>query len=427
MLTVKGFISIKEKISNEPTKVDPLGELPTYCVTYTKELGMYNHSNYKDVKLYTLYSKNEAMEDVELSNIIQAEILKVYTEIKSYCDNNVKPIKKDELLRTVRSNLALIVNNFTIGKFVDSESDELPAWFSFTSINNNFRCKIWLSGKVMLYDYDEFEIMVIPPVEDLNVFFQGLSAVEDALSRRSINDLLDIAQVAKDLHPETVTKVLTYKWTDRLGNSIDTNWVVLIYGVAGDTSENIKDAINEYCVDHSEYDTTEWKKYFKELFSRTEFVLIPRFDLYSIPSLYTEEGMFRSIIDPNEAIQNAIYLLPYYSSEHIRYNTRLLPYDYRGITIVSVAGDTNIEGYKKLEDILTDYIPVNSTSTDFMRMTKETREWCLAIEEMLTVAKNLDENSDIPEGYRRVRRHDRLYITKTINKVYYLMLTGVRE
>ena len=45
MINVKAFMGIKSMITNVPTKVDPLGELPMYCVTYTKEVGMYNIVN----------------------------------------------------------------------------------------------------------------------------------------------------------------------------------------------------------------------------------------------------------------------------------------------------------------------------------------------------------------------------------------------
>ena len=56
-----------------------------------------------------------------------------------------------------------------------------------------------------------------------------------------------------------------------------------------------------------------------------------------------------------------------------------------------------------------------------MRMKEATREFCLKLEAMLRICGDLDENTDIPQGYRRVRRDNQLYISVTINKVYYLM------
>lgn len=424
-LNIKGFISIRNKITNEPNKIDPLGELPMYCITYGKEIGLYNHVNFPELKLYTLNSKDESGNDVELSLEIQEEILNTYNKVKEFCDANVKPLNKNECIKFLRDELALYINNIAIGKFVDSGYDSLPSWVSWESINFNYRCKIWLSGDVLLYDYDEYSITVIPPIENVDDFFLGSSYVESELSKRPIETLMDLANEAKDQYPETITKLLTYEYKDpSSGRVLKTNWVVLIYGIAGDNTDAIKDAINDYCIEHSDKDRSEWMKIFKELFSRTEFVLIPRFDIHSIPNLYTIEGLYRSILDPQETLIHCANKISFYDRNHILNNVRIFPYDYKGIMICSIAGDTNMENFSQLEKIFPDYIPVSSTSTDFMRMCEETREWCLKIEEMLKICENLDENTDIPKGYRRIKRDNKLFLSITIGKVYYLMLSG---
>ena len=43
---------------------------------------------------------------------------------------------------------------------------------------------------------------------------------------------------------------------------------------------------------------------------------------------------------------------------------------------------------------------------------------------MLKICENLDENTDIPKGYRRIKRDNKLFLSITIGKVYYLMLSG---
>lgn len=423
MINVKAFMGIKSMITNVPTKVDPLGELPMYCVTYTKEVGMYNIVNkYPDVKLYTLYAKDSNGTDVELDNTIQNEIFEIYSKIYDYCNTHIKPLKKTELIAYLRAELVLLANNIAIGKFVSNDTDELPSWVSWDSINYNYRIKLYLSGEVLLYDYDEYEITVIPPIDDLNKFFQGPTVVESELNKKSIQDLMDEAQLAKEQHPETVTRVLNYTYKDpNTGISYNTNWVVLIYGIAGDNTEAIKDAINDYCLENSDYDRAKWKEIFTELFSRTEIILLPRYDLYSIPTLYTQEGIHKSMLNLEECINYALSNISYYDSEHIRNNVTIFPHDYKCIMVLAVPGDTNIEGARSIQEIYPDYIPVSSTSTDFMRMKEATREFCLKLESMLRICGDLDENTDIPQGYRRVRRDNQLYISVTINKVYYLM------
>lgn len=424
-LIIKGFISISDNIANEPNKISKLGEIPTYCLTYSKEVGLYNREEYPNVKLYTLYSKDENGNDQELNSYIQREILAVYSRVDRYCKSNVKPIKKEELLLYLNNELKHEITGVGLGKMVDEGELTLPSWISWASYNYNYKCKIWFSSDVLLYDYDEYSITVIPPIEDLDKFFEGSSVVESELKKRTVTNMLELAQEAKDLHPETVTKMLTFDYHNKTSNvTLSTNWIVLIYGPAGDTLEAIKDAINDYCIENSSHDRGEWLDIFKELFSRTEFVLLPRYDLYSIPNLYVEEGMYKSMLDPLECISYCRSKIDFYEYDHIGQAIRIFPYDYKGIMICSVAGDTNIEGYQKLDEIYKDYLPVSSTSTDFMRMVEETREFCLVLETMLKICEDLDENTDIPKGYRRVKRNGKIYLTCTIGKVYYLMLSA---
>lgn len=421
---IKGFIGDNHKVINTPNIVNKLGEITPYSLTFGKEIGSYSHDDYNNLKLYTLYTRAED-NDIELDFVTVNEIFTVYKEINKYCENTIKPIYKDLLLNEIKNTFKGVIDNIRLGNIVEYKEWSLPGWFSYTSLAYDYECKIWLSGSTLDYDYDEYSIVVVPPVSNLDVFFTSVSEIEDALSDRPISRLIDIAQELKEKDPETVTRVHEYNYVNKtLDLKISTNWCVLIYGPSGDDVESIKEAIRKYVLDNSTHTETEWKEIFPDIFSINEFILIPRFDQYAIPSLYVEKGIYSSIFNLQDCINYCTSKIDYYPKDHIVNNVEIFPYDYNAIMICCIPGDSNDEACNTLNKVFKDFIPVSSTGYDFNRMKEGTKEWCLKLELMLKTAENLDEYSEIPNGLKKVFRNDKLYVSFTYNKIKYLMLSS---
>jgi hypothetical protein len=93
--------------------------------------------------------------------------------------------------------------------------------------------------------------------------------------------------------------------------------------------------------------------------------------------------------------------------------------------LVCVNGESNIDGKKELTDIIPDYIPVPSTSTDFNRMQIATRDWILAMDNLLLLAETANENTSMPANIRRIIRNDVLFITTLHDGVNYLVAARI--
>lgn len=141
----------------------------------------------------------------------------------------------------------------------------------------------------------------------------------------------------------------------------------------------------------------------------------------SIPNMTVQAGMYRSILDPHEAIAYAKAQIDFYAQNWIDQHIEILPYDYKAIMLEAVTGENNSDGITSLRVVFPDYIPVPTSSTDFNRMTQVTQDWMMILEQLLIVAENLDSYTTIPEGIRVVTRNNQKYVSSYYMAVNYLV------
>jgi hypothetical protein len=120
------------------------------------------------------------------------------------------------------------------------------------------------------------------------------------------------------------------------------HWPLLIYGQAGDTIDAMKEAVNQYALNHSTHTHDQRALRSPELFKRTEFMILPRWDKYSIPDLAVETGLHSSLADPFEAVNFAQRELTFYPREWIPQHLTFAPHFYKSLMLVIVDGPDNL-------------------------------------------------------------------------------------
>ena len=150
-------------------------------------------------------------------------------------------------------------------------------------------------------------------------------------------------------------------------------------------------------------------------------MLLPRFDKISIPNLTAMSALYGSFMEPAECVTFAKAACPFYPASHVEANIFLMPFYFKALMIVTVAGTTNVDGKKKITEVYPDYIPVNTSALDFNRMTQGTRDWVYSLSEMLIEAENIKPYSSVKRGMRRVTRNGKVFLSRLINNVNYLV------
>ena len=424
MRTLKGFVIIQSLLSNVPGTVSKLGELSTWSTTYTKEKGEYQNIDIPGYRLVSVRSLDTDTGNVEVSTTLADQVIEVVKAAYVYATLHLRPYDNDDFKSTLLADFYNRVSTINFGPMVDNGTLALPEWISWTSVSNNGAAvKIWLSDTAFADQFDEYDITVIPPLAIVDDFFSAPGIVKEKIESRSITQMMELVQEAKGVNPETYIRTLTFNYVSPIvgGQAIPTVWNVLIYGAQGDNIDAIKDAIIEYILANSTHTRAQWEAILPSLFKRTEFIILPRWDIYSVPNLVIQAGLYSSLINPVEAIAFAKAQIDFYTAPHIEQNITILPYHYKAIMLEVINGNTNIEGKEKLSMLFSDYIPVPTTSLDFNRMQEATRLWSILLEEMLIVAEKADAFSSTPRKMRKIYRGEKLYIAALFDNVNYLV------
>ena len=425
MKVLKGFVTLQSLLSNVPNVVSPVGEMSLWSQTYTKERGEYIHPTLSDYRLTSTKNLDEILGEVIVpQSLVNTTILTV-DSIKQYLVSYPKPYDLEHLRDTIQGDLVGQIQNLNIGPLVESGLIWLPEWISFISVVDSTQSvKIWLSDEAFQYQYDEFEITTIPPLTNIDDFFLSPTVVKNKISTVTFQEKVTRIQAAKGTNPETYILSLSFDYVNPL-NTIDktkTDWSILIYGEEGNYIDHIKDAIIEHILSNSTHTRDEWEKILPDLFKRTEFIVIPRWDKFAIPELVFNTGIYGALSDPVESIDYSTRVVrDFYPSLHVSTNLNILPHHYSNLTLNVINGIKNIEGKEKFSLLFSDYINVPTTHLDFNRMSEYTRKWALGIYEAIIHAEKVTPLKSIRRPYRKITRGGHLYIAWLYDNVNYLV------
>ena len=421
-MKIKGFVTLKQFINNGFDLTSPIGEISAQSLTYSKDVGVYENASYPG---YSLLSFSSTDDNSGLPIIVPddkvTEILAVVSHCISYGVSNIRPFNKQNYINAITASMMGSVSYINIGAFVDNGSTALTEWISWTSTDLS-TIKIWLADSSFLSEYDNYAITIVPAVEgSLDVLFGEFNAVVTMLNTITTSVFINTMNTYKASMPESYLRVLTFDLVDSVDYTLTyaVNWGVLVYGIAGDNTDNIKDALVNYILANSQKSETQWAALFPSLFDRTEFFILPRWDKVSIPNLSTQSALYSSVLNAAESVAFAVRNINIYPSNFITSNSTIVPLSYKSIGCVIINGNSNPAPEATIQLVIGDYIPVDTTSSDFARMSLATQNWVTLMEQLIVVAETADTNSYVPMQFRRIVKGGILWISGDLNGVTY--------
>ena len=424
MYQLKGFISILSLIDNALGATAPFGELSLWSQTYTKERGEYENAAIPGYKLSSIFSIDSINGKVALDTNLANRVLVLSKWIFDYFAVEPDLITATDLSDQANTNFAGEISYFNFGPFVKSGSVTLPEWFSYKNLNfPDNEIKVWFSDTAFSAQFDETEIVPVVPLNNLDDFFLSPGSVKALIDSRTAGQTMDLIQQAKNKNPETIIRTETFVYTnpDFPNVVFNTNWSVLIYGIAGNNLDSIKDAIIKYVLEHSTHTRVEWAVLLPDLFKRTEFMFVPNWFNYAIPNKTVQAGIYSCV---NKPIISKIYtkaILRQYPPQHIDDQIFFFSYPYKAIALNCVPGPDNKVGKTDFTEIFPDFINVHTASTDFNRMAVDTQNWSIILERLIITAESMTEYSTIPEGLNRVVRDGFIFVSMNYQSVQYLV------
>lgn len=425
MKSVQGFVSISQYISNVPGEVSPIGELSTYSRTFTKEIGQYRSDAALGYTLSTFKSSNlSSGEELELDQQTVDLILNIIRETVSYASSNQIPYDVLDFRTSIAAVYPFVVTDIDFGPLTFGHNIELPEFISFTSSQGEgAEIKIWLADLAFRDQYNHFSITVIPPLGNLNSFNQTYDAVGEMLDKETIVKLMDRVQVARDFNPDSVIRVREFKLVNQFNRNIsrNTSWGYLVYGKEGDNDDALKDATVEFLLENSDMDADYWETIFPEIFQRTEFLIVPRWDVKATENLTDDSSLYSQVISTEQIRSFPRGVLSFLPVAHIDTFTYSLPLVFRNVFATVTNGLRNAEGKTDFKRLFPDYLPFPSSSTDFGRMQLYTGEWSIFIQELVRLAESSSPTTILPSNYRRVYRDGKLFISGSYDQINFLV------
>jgi hypothetical protein len=424
MYILKAFGQIGALVDNTHTVVAPAGELSPMALTYSREKEYLNSAATPGHTL-VVFSATQDGVVVQADPVLASRLLLInkwaYEKALAGTFNPSTESFRTAFIRDFGTQYAL----WSMGAMVEATPNVyLPGVINIrAAADDTQQYTIWFASEIFEQQFDEYAIKVIPPIADIDAFFLGRTVVKAALAARTPDETMDLIQVSKEGYPETTLQAVMFEWfdpgspTDKLLR-IATYWNVVIYGIAGRNIDAIKDAIRKHILANSTHTKDEWAALFPEIFTSTEFIFVPMWKNYAVPNRELEAGMYSSVVNAVAAVEELKRLVrgEGYTPEFIGSKAEIFGAAHRAISVAVTGGPHNRDGITNFVMRYPDYINVDSTGVDNLRMNPETRRFVLTFAAMMAVAEDMTPDSAVPVAFTRLIREGVLYVATTLDR-----------
>lgn len=425
MLKIKGFLNSGALIDNTPNGRSKFCEISSYARTFSKDPLEFTDPRWAGLELVVLCNKNTIDNTVvSIGTEFVSKTLEILHWVYTNSPTNTVATTRNDFMTQLLNQFNGQIGNMNCGELQSDGVRRMPTWISWTQVSNTENeIRFWLTNEALEADYDEYEIVVVPPLTNVNTFFQATSEVMRALGQNTPVTTMDAIHSAKNKKPETMVRAEVIPYTNQTmgGEYVNTTWHAVIYGPAGDTTDRIKEAIIAYIQNHSSEPLEQWKIVFPDIFRTTEMFILPRWDKVAIPFRTVLAGLYSPITSASNDLLFTKGKLTFVPSQHVDNHLEVTHHKYRSIALLCLGGTDNKDAKYKLSDYIPDYIAENSTHQDYNRMAEISKQWTLMVEEMLILAEKITEGTTLPVNTRRATRAGVDFISRKLNGVDYLL------
>lgn len=419
-LEIKGFIASKEGVDNHPSQVGMFGELSSFAMSFSKEIGYYD-LEHKDTFLLAFTSLADGVK-IQLTSSQYQSISDVAKWVYEKNATGSMPADKRTLVIELANAFYGIIKNIESGELLSSGTQTMPEWLLWENDNGDY-FKIWFANESFVNQFPDIECVVVPPIDRLDDFFQSYANVKAMIGTQTVTSFFERLSERKGKYPESHIQYLEYDFHDTLKQNpnIATKWAVLIYGNAGINIDTIKNALEDYILANSTHSRDEWAELFPDIFRRTEFLFVPNWSAIAIPNKVTSYGIYSPFDQIATLLTRIANALPQYTKDFIYANAVAFTHTLKSVAVGVIPTPDNLAGKTSLSALFPDFIAVPSTQEDFARMSENTQKWAKMLNELLIQSEKVTSNSQLPPGISFVTRQEKLYVAANYDKVAYLI------
>ena len=454
--SLKGFVSVGAFVDNVRYEVAPLGELSLQSATYAKDRAIYaaasSGASPTTLELSVFSSRTPDDDHYEVPTPYATLLTAMMRWCHAQAIGGVFGNNPENCRQAIMAEFDTQIRDAVVGPMVEQDGVWLPASVTFyinpDAVSTTWdpavraeldrsRVKLWFADSAFSTEYDEFEIEFLAPIANdrLDDFFLLADQVEIKVKARTMEETHILIHQLKDGKPETKIRTIIFEYHDPNDKdwTLPTNWSFVIYGIAGDNIDSIKEGLANWILDNSTHTREEWAVIFPDIFTSTEMILTPTWNLVAIPNQTLQDGVYSPVINMYGAQSMARRTCTgtAYTDAHIDSVLTTVGCLYKSIGLLAVGGPENRNGKDRFEEVWPDYIATPTSSADFNRMQPATQNWVLMLNAMLKVAETMTDFSDLPQSpypMTRLRRTNAagetyMYVVANFNNIQYLVVS----
>lgn len=425
----KGFAHQGYLVDNAMHAVTPIGELSSMGSTYARDKPLYTNTNYPGLTLVSFQYTSDG-EPVVMSLSTQNTLFEMVDWIYAQSRTSEFTSERLDFQNKFIAQFGTTLEYGNSGDMVRYQNDKYcPEFIEVSPFGASALVvyKIWFSDEAFRNQCDTSEILIVPPVEDLDTLFDNYISVRDRIVPPDMQGLLGKANTLKGEYPYTTLRTWEFEWIDRgnAANKLPMYWITIHYGEEGNNLDAVKEAIREYILANSVYSREDWAVVAPELFTSTEFIFIPVFQNIAVSNKTRQTGLYSPTVDVATINQMALLFSKGtgYTEPHILENTEVTTSLFRSAMMVVVGGPENLYDIKKFSQRYPDYANLQTTHVDFGYMKEPTRKFVMMITRLLALADVTTPSSSIPRDFNRITRDGVLYVSGTLDRFLFLVAT----
>lgn len=437
MNILKGFITIPELANNLAGQTAIFGELSQYSRTFSRSQQQYVDTGlHPSIELEAFTSITDTGAAYTPSVGVRAHVLAVAAWIydqhlaASIPSNTNKATFINTLGTTFPTMTGISINAIVNGNPLSHRMPDYVDW-TYDDGGVDVQIKIWFSDASFRTQYDDYEILVVPPVSTINDLNNPTATVALLLVLKTASVVIDEIAALAGTDPYTTLRTQTVTWNDPVvsGATLPTGWTLIIYGAAGNDADAIKNAIREYISTHSAL--PNWSTLYPTLYADNEFTIIPMWGDVAVaptvldPTLYASAVRVGKLITVAAAMIPGTYAQSVVISSYLNAQLYIASAFFRSLQFMVVGNPNNVGATYNFDMLYPDYMDVPTTSADFARMSNNTQLFVVKLNAALDAARTLTSISSIPVGFTRSIRNNRVFLSFDFGGFTYLVLAAV--
>lgn len=428
--SLHAFMTINSLIDNSRFQDSVLGELSAVGRTYALDKRYYTDDRFPDVRLVAFRSMVDNTTDIDVPLSIRNLAINIGGWLENQSEQGNISTDNNVTRQAILAEFNRSVKSVELGRVVSVRNRYLPQFVEIvtkdTTTYTEEKLKIWFSDVAFKQQYPYHDIIIIPPIQNIDDFFQGHVNVKQIRNNINLPEIDERAHRLKDKSPYTIRLSHEYNWNDpeNPDNLVPIPWTILVYGGIGNNVEIIKNAIVDHILKNSERDREAWEKIFPDLFAPTEFIIAPIWYRTSVPGYRSIASMYSPIFkvsQMNGHLENVLKDKTIYTNNYTRANSEYIPTLFKSIPAIVIGHPKNRLVGKSFYGTWPQYALIASRTEDFNRIEVKSQLLINTLYELLVEAERATRDDELlNRNLTKVVRDNVLYISTVYEGVQYL-------